>query len=130
MELDSFDTITLSNKGVEFALKDLRTNKDTDAFITVIGRDSDEYRAIRTERTRMLADRASAGQSDEFTQAELDTLACELLGRCTKGWRGITQKGEAIVFSEKAAMDLYAKYPAIREQVNVFIGERANFILA
>lgn len=127
--LSSFDTVTRSNAGVEMQLKDLRSGKPSGAFITVLGTDGDTFRAIREERSRMLADRAAAGESVQISDAERTDMLCDMLARCTLGWRGIdSEDGNPMPpYSYSVAYSLYKMYPAIREQVNVFVAERANF---
>jgi hypothetical protein len=129
--LDQFDTVTRSNAGVEMELKDLRTGRGSGAFITLLGKDSAEFRAILDERSRAYADRGAAGLPLELDADEREQASREMLARCTKGWRGLERAdGTELVYSHSAAIDLYATYPAIREQVNVFIADRANFVRA
>lgn len=130
MKLDQFDTKTRANKGVEMELNDIRTGKPAGAFITLLGKDSDEFRAVKDERSRMIAERVSTGDRTEFTLEEGDVMACEMLARCTVAWRELENKDGQIAFSTEAAKALYLQYPAIREQANVFIADRANFVLA
>lgn len=129
--LKAFDTVTRANAGVEMELKDLRTGKGSGAFITLLGMDSEMFREIREERSRAMADRAAAGESVQISDAERTDLLCDTLARCTLGWRELDgEDGQPMPpYSYSVANSLYKKYPAIREQVNVFIAERANFVL-
>ena len=125
MKLSEFDTKTLSNKGVDVELKSLRDNSKTGAFITVLGTDSDAFKDIQIERAREALDRETRGLP-QLTAEERDEQGIKTLARCTVGWNGIDGLGE---FSQAAAIELYRNYPAIREQVNVAIADRRNFLL-
>lgn len=130
MDLENFDTVTRANEGAPCALKDVRTGKPTDAVITVRGMDSDDFQRLKADRARDMAARRESGNYAELTQEERDELAVDTLARMTVGWTGLSHGGQPLVFSVAAARDLYRRFPAIREQVNVFIADRANFLPA
>jgi len=48
--------------------------------------------------------------------------------RCTLAWRGIVYEGEALECNPGNARRLYAALPWLREQVEAFIADRANFL--
>ena len=62
----------------------------------------------------------------DLESAETDAIA--ILATCTLGWKGMEEHGEVVKFSVAKAKDIYARYPAIREQVSVFVETRANFL--
>lgn len=138
MDLKRFDSVTLANKGVDMELKDLRTGQPSGAFITLLGMDSDEFKRIRSERARAAIDRASANGSRQPTDEEMDAMAVDGLAALTIGWwfKGddgmrvdwLMEGKEQVLFSHSEAARIYRAYPAIREQVNVFIAERRNFL--
>lgn len=123
---DDFETRKRSEAGVEIELLSLRTRKGSGAFITVFGMDSDVFRAAKAERARVFAEKAEAGQ--EVSAVDVEESQVELLARCTKGWRGIARNKAPLQFSLDAARALYRDFPAIREQINQAIGDRANFV--
>lgn len=125
MKLAEFDTVTRANDGVEIELRRLTDGSPSGAFIKVYGIDSDVFRAIQTERAQDALAR-EAKRAPALTPAEVEERAIRTLARCTIGWRGIEGIPE---FSVEAAADLYRKYPAIREQINVAIADRANFLM-
>lgn len=130
MKLSRFNTTDRANAGVKMHLKDLRTGEPTVASIMLLGMDSDEFASIQDDRKRMFADRAAAGLPD-LTRIERDELNCDMLARCTKRWDDLDADDDTpLAFSQEAARTLYKEYPAIREQVNIFIAGRANFVLA
>lgn len=131
MKLSSFDTKTASNAGVELQLSDIKTGKPAGVFITLLGSDSDEFLKAKDDRSRFMADRLASGVKEELTREERDELACDLLARCTTGWRNLDgEDGTPLPFSKAEAKRVYLTYPAIREQVNVFIADRSNFVQA
>ena len=110
-------------------MKRLSDGKPSGVFFTLLGKDGDEFRNILAERERMITDRAAAGQP-LLSAAERDDLNCDMFARCTRGWRGLEEGGKAVEFNRDKAKDIYTKYPGIREQANVFISDRANFVHA
>jgi hypothetical protein len=93
--------------------------------IRLVGRDSKRFRRKEAE----ILNRTMAKQSRKASVESSEENGIELLAACTIGWSGIAFGGEEVAFSEKAAAELYAKpgYKWIREQVDRFIAERANF---
>lgn len=128
MKLAKFGTKVLANAGVTMFLNDLKTGKATTAGLVLLGKDSDEFRTCREERERFFADRVAAGKSVDISQEERDELACNMLARCTKAFIELEDdNGSPLSYSLSGAERLYLDYPAIREQANIFIAERANF---
>jgi hypothetical protein len=104
--------------------------------IRLLGVDSTQYRSATRETVRKrLAKRAASGSAqtplsgDDMDEVERDTL--DLLVTCTVGWENVmTPQGEAIPCGPDNARALFESYPVIREQVEAFIGNRANFTRA
>jgi hypothetical protein len=72
---------------------------------------------------------AAAPSDDEFEEAMRRNI--EFSAACTSTWENVlTPQGEAIPFSVENACKLYDRYPVIREQVEAFIANRANFTRA
>lgn len=128
--LARFNTVERSNKGVEVRIKDPKTGAGTDAYITILGMDGDTYQQFKDERARDMADRAAAGRATALTAEERRELTALTLARCTIGWRGLEEEegDKPLEYSDKAAIRLYLNYPAIRDQVNEEIANRANFV--
>jgi hypothetical protein len=137
--LDGIDTKTLSESGVDVVIKKLNSNEPLKAAngeivsIKVLGPDSGKYRSLsRTQIRKRLAKRAAG--NTEFTDADMDETdhdAMEILAGCTVGWNGILDKaGKPIPCTPENALKLFENYPVVREQVDLFISERANFLQA
>lgn len=129
IDLDKFDTVQRADTGVECILNDVKTGKPTDAVIVLRGMDGEFFANLKAERARDIAQRMERG-GGELTTTEKDQLNCDMLSKLTVSWKGLGRAGSEIPFSTKAAYDLYLGFPAIREQVNVFVGTRSNFLLA
>lgn len=128
-DLNAFDTVPLANSGAPCYLKDIRTGRPTAMYITVLGMDSDAFQQIKLERARDMALRREQGNFSELTPEERDALTIDTLARLTVGW-SIKSGGQDVEFSVAKAREIYKAYPAVREQVNVFMAERANFLPA
>lgn len=144
-DLDKIDTKTLSERGATMTVKSLDgrpllNSKGKTLEIIVKGADSEEY--IRLSRAHVRKRMARVGQEvtdAQNTEDQNDLI--DLLVECTIGWNNFERKPEAtkdgheegsivVTFSKKACKQLYEQFPAIRDQVDVFIANRANFILA
>ncbi len=130
MDLKNFDTKAKANEGVEIELRDLRTGKGSGAFIRVLGTDSDKFAELSAERSRQVATILERTGKKELSREEVNGLTVDLLAGCTIGWRGLKDGGEPFEYSDERAKKLYEGYPAIREQVNLAIADRTNFLLA
>ena len=128
MELSTFDTVTLSEAGVDIPLKDIKTGRPTEVTFRVHGMDSEAFQQAKTEMARGIADAMESGAT--LTAARRTELASEMLAACTLGWSGVTVGGVELPFSTAAARDVYMRFPAVREQINQAIGDRANFVSA
>jgi hypothetical protein len=93
--------------------------------ITLAGIDSAAYRNKHRQIQNRRLQRMARGRKPDLSNA--DAEACELLAACTISWSGIVKGGEALECSEQAARELYEEHDWIREQVDVFVGDRANF---
>ena len=75
---------------------------------------------------------ARSGMPTEEQSLEDEGDLVDLLATCTMGWNGVLEKGkkQPVPFSQEACRQLYKSFPVIRDQVDAFIANRANFILA
>lgn len=99
------------------------------AYVEVLSTDSKTAQKHQREQTnRMLAKR----NRNKVTADEIDASSVELLAALTKGWHLVNFDGEVIdyEFTVANARALYssAKFRWLREQVDEFAGDRANFL--
>lgn len=120
------DTKTAANEGAKMEVRDaagvpLTKADGTPITITLLGRDSDAFVQQENRNTNR---RLQQGPRVKLTAEALKAEAINLLARCTKAWD----------FDEPCNVDtateLYTRFPAIKDQADEFIAERANFTKA
>lgn len=132
MDLAILDTATLADEGVPMEVLTLdgtvlRDDAGNAVTITLLGADSAKVR----NRQRMEIDkRLKRGNRAKSSAAEIEENGIDLLAFCTVGWSGMKFKGEEVPFSADNARKLYTALPALRDQVDAFVGDRANFTKA
>lgn len=129
MDLSTLDVSEAASRGATMELRNPATGETLysdggePVSITVLGSDSSEYR----KRLRSAANgRINSRKKQTIEQLEQDGIG--LLVAVTTGWRNIVVEGQNLEFSPEEARRLYEKYPWIREQVDEFVNERANFL--
>lgn len=114
MDLKQFDTISAAEKGFTYAVLDF-DEVETDIKIDVLGVGSRVFKQAKQKidnREAMAAKRGKPIEEDESNE-----LWIELLAKCTKGWQNVEEGGKKVEFSYDNAVDIYTKYPFIRNQV-------------
>lgn len=123
-----------------FDLSDLKSKTQNDAWVTilhpgtgvstgirinVVGPDSDLYRKVdsRIKNANLLA----AQRRGKITAEVLDAGGLDLLVGVTVGWEGVVFSGQPLEFTEENVRQVYTDFRFIREQVDEFVGQRANF---
>lgn len=139
-DLDILNTTTLSEKGSDLAVKlpdgtTARNANGEPVVITLRGLDSEGYRAaMRKSQVEIAAEpKVDVPTEDDIAGAEKRAIQrrANVLAACTIRWTGILDKaGEPIAPSFENAAELYLKFPLIANQVDMFVGNRANFLLA
>lgn len=139
MDIAKLDTVAQANHGFEASLHHPGTLADLGIFITVLGRDSTEFRRVSAEQNRKRVSKiqkAGGMQRVALTVEELEQDSLDLLSACTKSWRQVvkekekatlTLNGQELECSTANARKLYADYPWIKEQVDMAVTDRANF---
>ena len=123
-DLAKLDTAKVAEEGAELRVTHPTTGEDLGITITLIGTDSKTFRDI--SKSRATASLKKKTREIDLDQNESD--AVELLAKCTKGWTGITENGKEVAFSYDNAVQLYTKYLWLREQIDRFMADRANFL--
>lgn len=128
---EEFDTVAHAEQGATIevegpngvvARNDNGTAKMT---IRVLGTDSAAYR--RAQNTNL--NKRLAKRNVKLTADELEAETIGMLAEVTVGWSGFNgADGVPVACNRANATALYSKYPFIREQVDRFINERANFL--
>lgn len=136
-DLDSLDTKSLSDTGVDMVIHQFGTTEPLVArnggtvSLKLLGPDSDKYRTF----TRVQVQKRLQKNSEirlfvpNLEEAEADSL--DMLAACTVGWANVLDReGVEIPFSSESARILYVNYPVVREQADLFVVTRANFLKA
>lgn len=133
MKFNDLLTQDLHDEGAELRVIDPATNEPSDSYIKVVGTDSKVWQALNKKALRKVlslrAEAKEAGVEFEASDDELLIDEVERLVDATIGWRGFDgDDGQEMPFSKESCKILYTQAPNIRDQVNYFIGTRANFI--
>lgn len=125
MEFNDLLTQEAHEEGAEVEIINPETGEQTGFFITVMGADSLEFqkaqKKLRNQAIRAYADKKEIDEADEI-KAEIEHLA-----NITMDWRGIETNGEPKPFTKEGCIELYTKSPGVRNQVDRFVSDRANF---
>ena len=135
-KLSRHDTISACDNPAEIEIVDPKTKVPTGEFISLIGKDSKEFRDYTRDKTntrlRKDAMAQKRGKDPEIRTVEgIEAENIELLVTCTKGWRGfIDDDGNEIPFNVQNAIFMYKNFPDIYDSVNSAIGDLDNFMKA
>ena len=131
-DLALLDTKAASEHSFPLQLRHPHTDEPLGAVIHIVG---DECEAVR-DFTRKLMQKTQSRESlarkrgkdvvpqlEELEEAVVDSAVAR-----TTGWDDLWLGGEAVVFSEQKARELYAQYEWIRTQVMDASKDLGNFI--
>lgn len=120
MDLADLFTRNTAETGVEMKLlhpgtgEVIKNDDGKEWVLTVAGTDSDRWKATL---------RTAARKRGQSTDDGIETLSSLVIG-----WKHLVLNKEALKFTPQAAIKLLTDYPWIRDQVNAFASERANFL--
>jgi len=126
-DLAAIDTVAACNKPFELEIVHPVSKKALGVFISIVGKDSDVYRAkIKTlvdESLTRSARGRGAQSSDKIEESNINALVA-----ATTGWRNVVLDGVALEYSNANARKLYKRILPIREQVQEAINDLENFM--
>lgn len=124
MDLKTLDIASPANEGVWMELEHPVTGEPLGIKIKLAGVDSDYYKKeIRRQQNKRLKKGIRNIKAEE-----LENEAIELLVACTLAWENVEYNGEALECKPENVRKIYKEFPWIREQVDSFINDRANFV--
>lgn len=123
MDINQLETAPIHEEGREVQIKG-PDGLETDVYIHVVGVDSKTWRKIARKMQKGVIEESLP---DKYKDDGISERA-ESIAQATIGWRGITDDGKEVKFSKSKAFNLYRNAPYILNQVDVFIGNRANFM--
>ena len=127
-DLTSLDTSEAAETGAVLDVLHPTENTPLGIKITLAGADSDVYRKMVNKSVNKRVQRMKPGQSLPFTAEEQEESGLNLLAACTLAWEGVVVEGETLPCNTENAKMVYRRFPWIKEQVDQFIGDRANFL--
>lgn len=112
----------LPKESAVMKLKHPATGEEIDGMeLDIFGSDSRKFRDLQKEAAREILNRKRGAEID---LDENEAKAIKRLAELTGGIRGIEEDGKPVT----DAVYLYGKYAWIREQVDKYITDRANFL--
>ena len=123
-DFTKLDFATKAEEGAVMQVKNPLTGEALGATITLIGTDSKAFRDLAKQRATAALKRTKEEQENYDSDDEMSVM----LSKCTLAWSGVEEGVEAVEFSQENALMMYRKYRWLRDQVDQFIGDRANFL--
>lgn len=105
----------------------LKTADEKPISLTVVGTDSEIYRSAMRALTNK---RLTQVRRDPVTAEEIESEATSMLANCVTGWSGIVLDGQPLQFSKANVVVIFSRLRWVREQVEAFVNDRANFVKA
>lgn len=122
-------TLAVSSEGSVLTLTHPVTGADLPVKITLLGTDSPVFR--KAQRA-IVNRRLKQAKKPNLTAEEIEAEGIEALVSCTVSWEGVEIDGKKLDCTPDNVRKVYTdiRLPFIREQVDTFIAERANFMKA
>jgi hypothetical protein len=99
--------------------------------ITLLGQDSKVYRKLQMGKQQAALNRMAKGKKAIDLDAEkLSEDSIEDLVKLTTAWTGFALDGKSLEFTSDNVRMVYTDWAWIKEQVQEFVGNRANFFRA
>jgi hypothetical protein len=114
-DIEQFDYETKAERGFWFDLLSGKDYKPSGIELHLVGMDSKTYESAALDYQRE-TEGLDAKNPEDAEKIEL--AKARLLARCTKGWKGLEEKGKPVEFSFDAAVRIYKAYKGAREQVD------------
>lgn len=130
-DLAGLDTKAASEQGAVMSVFNIdgsvrRDRTGNPVTLTLLGVDSDAYRKATRKNMNKRFARRNPGK---ITAEELEVESLEVLAACTAAWSGIISRdGKDVPCNPANAKALYEAAPELRDQVDRFINDRANFL--
>lgn len=130
MDLSKLDMTKFADEGAPLEIVHPATleplmHDEKPVTIWLLGQDSTIFRDEIQRRAK--------SQLNKRQKIDIDKVAgdsADLLAVLTVGWYGIEEGGKALECTRENAKSIYQKYGWLRQQVDEFIGDRANFFKA
>lgn len=127
-DLSNLDAAAGSNEGADVELLHPATLEKTGIVIRVMGKDGDVYRKIIGNQNRKRIEAARKSRKLEIDADKLDADVVSLLADCTISWSGVVLDGKPLECTPENAKMVYTRFAWIREQIDIAVNDRANFM--
>jgi hypothetical protein len=130
MDLSKYNSRAASDAGAPCRIKMFDGSGElTDITITLRGKDSVVFKQVTQAHSRARLKAYVPGQKmPSIDPAQIERESIQLLAALTISWENVEDNGKPIPCDEVTAEALYTDNPWIAEQVDVFVGDRANFL--
>lgn len=126
MDLLTLDTTKQAEKGAVLKLRNPGTGEYIEGMtITLLGEDSAVY---RNKSKAIAEEKLNANRKRKVNLDSIENENLQVLAACTVEWTGFEEGKNPIECTAEEVVRIYRKYKWIREQVDSFIGDRANFL--
>ena len=132
MDLSKYNLDQYAEIGADMELENPETSEvfyqsnGEPVTIKLLGKDSKIWRNKNREYQKKRINSAIRRRKGDDDLVMSDEEVCDILACCTIGWSGIEEDGKELEFSYDNALQMYLDHNWIREQVDMFIGDRAN----
>ena len=128
MDLAELDLTKAANVGAWVDILHPVTGEALDIKILVIGKDSDKFRELEEKHQRESLEAAKRTQKLEDRIAAAKAQGEALLVACTVQWQHVELDGVELDCTPENVRKVYSRFTWLRDQVDVAIGTRANFL--
>lgn len=127
MDLSQLNLAELAEQGAWLTVTHPQTDEDTDLRIRLAGADSRTWQEAERSHTNKRLQQFQRRGNLTMTAEDIEQRGIALLAAATIDWENVVEDGHRIACNVANARQLYRKYTWIREQVDKFVGDRANF---
>lgn len=129
MDLAQLDLTKSSNEGAWITLRHPATGEDLSAKIKVIGKDSTKFQQLNEEYRRKTLEEMKSNKTMQHRLEEAQKNSDNILVECTVDWQDVMLEGELLPFTPKNVAMVYERFSWIKEQIDVAIADRSNFLM-
>lgn len=128
MDLAALDLTKASNDGAWITLKHPATGEDLSGRIKIVGKDSTKFTQLSEEYKRKTLDDMKSNKTMAQRMESAQEQSDAILVACTLDWDGMMLDGKDLPFTEANVKMVYSRFNWIKEQIDVAIANRANFL--
>ena len=124
-DMNMLDCIPKANAGTVMDVLHPVKGTKTGIQITLAGMDSDRYRDFKRNRQNKQLREKGPGA---LTAEDIEENGLDALAELTLGWNRMPVDSVNLPFTAANVKAVYRRFPWLKEQVDVFVATRANFM--